>query len=172
MASLMENLIDILDKECSEYEILLGLSASKTSVIVQGDLDGLQKITDEEQDVISRISHLDKKREEVTTDIADVLNMDVNTLKLTTLIEKLGNRPQEQQKLAVCYDRLKTAVRNMVKVNEQNRELIKTSLEMVEFDLNVIQAAKTAPETANYNKGAFNTGSVMGTNMSGFDAKQ
>lgn len=168
----MENLIAVLDEECSEYEILLGLSMKKTPVIIQGDLEGLQRITDEEQDVINRISHLEKKREEVTTDIADVLNMDVNTLKLTDLIEKLGSRPREQQKLAVCYDRLRTAVRNMKRVNEQNRELILSSLEMIEFDLNVIQAAKAAPETANYNSGAYNTGSIMGGSMSGFDAKQ
>ena len=46
-----------------------------------GDLEGLQKITDEEQIVVARINHLDAKREEVTKDIANVLNKDVNKLK-------------------------------------------------------------------------------------------
>lgn len=172
MASLMENMIDVLDKECSEYELLLELSLQKTPIIIEGNLEKLQKITDEEQDVITRISHLDNIREKVTKDIADVLNMDVTTLKLANLIQKLGSRPDEKQKLAICYDKLQETVREMTKVNERNRELIQSALEMVEFDLNIIQATKMAPETANYNKGAYNTGNVMGTSVNGFDAKQ
>ena len=37
MASLMENLIEVLDLESAEYEDLLGLSTRKTSVIVAGN---------------------------------------------------------------------------------------------------------------------------------------
>ena len=36
MASLMENLIEVLDLESTEYENLLGLSMKKTPVIVAG----------------------------------------------------------------------------------------------------------------------------------------
>ena len=39
MASLMENLIDILNQEGREYEELLVLSQQKTPVIVRGDLE-------------------------------------------------------------------------------------------------------------------------------------
>jgi len=38
--------------------------------------------------------------------------------------------------------------------------------------MNLLQAMKSAPETANYNKGACNTGTQMGVDGSGFDAKQ
>ena len=38
--------------------------------------------------------------------------------------------------------------------------------------LNLLTAMRTAPTTANYNKGAYNTGSVIGTGNHGFDAKQ
>ena len=59
-----------------------------------------------------------------------------------------------------------------MRVNEQNRILIENALEMVEFDMNMLQAMKNAPETANYNKGAYNTGTHMGVDGSGFDARQ
>ena len=49
MASLMENLIDVLEKQSSEYEVLLGLSQQQTPIIVSGDLAHLQEITDKEQ---------------------------------------------------------------------------------------------------------------------------
>lgn len=172
MASLMENLIEVLDRESREYEDLLELSTKKTSVIVAGGLDDLAKITDEEQNVVGRINRLEQKRQEVYTDIANVINRDVDTLMLTDLIEMLKARPDEQQKLARVHDRLGTAVHKVRSVNEQNRILIENALEMVEFDMNMLQAMKTAPETANYDRGAFNTGTPMGVDASGFDAKQ
>lgn len=168
----MENLIEVLDKESSEYETLLGLSMQKTPVIVGGDLQELQKITDEEQIVVSRINHLDRKRTEVIGDIANVINKDVTTLKLVDLIQMLQSRPEESQKLAVVHDKLQAAVKNLQRINDQNRDLIANALEMVEFDMTLIQAMKTAPETANYNKGAYSSGSIMGADKSGFDAKQ
>ena len=171
MASLIENLISVLEKECAEYEVLLGLSTEKTPVIVAGNLQALQQITDEEQLVVARINRLDHERMEVMADIANVMNKDVNTLKLTNLIEMLSSRPSESRKLAEAHDRLKTVVGNMKTINERNGELIKHSLELVEFDMNLIQAMKAAPETANYNKGAYSAGNVMGVDAGGFDAK-
>ena len=100
MASLMENLIEVLDLESREYENLLGLSMKKTPVVVAGELEKLAKITDEEQIVVGRINRLEQKRQEVFTDIANVMNKDVETLLLTDLIEMLKSRPEEQQKLA------------------------------------------------------------------------
>ena len=58
----------------------------------------------------------------------------------------------------------------MAQLNTQNQALIKQSLEMVEFDLTLLKSMRQAPETANYNKNACNTGDLLGS--SGFDAKQ
>ena len=168
----MENLIDVLEQECSEYEVLLELSQKKTPIIVSGNLENLQKITDEEQELVSRINHLDKKRAEVTVDIANVLNKDVTTLKLKNLIEMLEGRPVEQKALANTHDRLQSAVRELKKVNEHNAELLNEALDMVAFEMNLVQAMNAAPETANYNKGAYTAGDTMGVTSRGFDAKQ
>lgn len=167
----MENLIDVLGKEYSEYEVLLALSHKKTPIIVGANLEELQKITDEEQEVVGRITQLDRKRTEVTADIANVLNKDVTTLKLANLIEMLAGRPAEQQALAECHDKLQTVVKELQRVNEQNRQLLANALEMVTFEMNLLQAVNTAPETANYNRSAYSAGDIMGVNR-GFDAKQ
>ena len=55
-------------------------------------------------------------------------------------------------------------------INQQNEALLKQALEMVEFDLTLLRSMRQAPETANYNKNAYNTGDLLGG--SGFDAKQ
>lgn len=172
MASLMENLIQVLEQESEEYEGLLSLSQKKTPIIVSSDLEKLQKITDDEQVIVSRINQLEKKRTEVVADIANVLNRDVDTLKLVNLIEMLAARPVEQAKLAGAHDSLQKSVYGLKRVNEQNRELLTNALEMIEFEMNLLQASKAAPETANYNKGAYNAGDTMGVYNGGFDAKQ
>lgn len=172
MASLMEDFMDILDKENSEYQILLELSKKKTPVIIKGDVQELQKITDEEQIVVDRVSHLDRKREETLNDIANVINKDVETLKIPVLIKLLQSRPKEARQLSEIHDALKETLGELVRINDQNRELIKQSLEMVEFDLNLVQAMRQAPVTGNYDRGAYNAGNVMGPENAGFDAKQ
>ena len=172
MASLMENLIEVLGQEGIEYEGLLDLSLKKTPFIVSGDLENLQKITDDEQIVVSRVHNLEKKRIEITADIANVLNKDVNTLKLANLIEMLAGRPEEQAKLAEVHDRLRSAVRGLQRTNEQNKELLEDALSVVDFEMNLLQSMKAAPATANYTRGAYNAGDTMGPGSSGFDAKQ
>ena len=165
MASLMEDLISILEQEDSLYEDLLKLSMSKTPVLISGDLEALSRITEDEQEIVNKVNALDKKREEGMKDIANVLGKDVK-------IDVLRSRPAEQNRLAAIYDKLSDTIGQMKRTNEQNRELIESSLEMVQFDMNVLQAYKAAPETANYSKNALNSGAYMGNTKGGFDAKQ
>jgi len=167
----MEELISVLQQENDEYKKLLELSLRKTPVIVGANLEALAKITDDEQVVVGRLTRLDKRRDECMKDIATVINKDVKTLKLADLIAMLASRPQEQKKLAKIHDELSDTVAQMKRTNEQNKMLIESSLEMVQFDLNVLQAVKAAPETANYTRNAYNAGDVMGQERSGFDSK-
>lgn len=169
----MENLLDVLEQEEQVYKKLLELSTRKTPIIIKGDITALQAITDEEQMAVDDINRFEKKREEVMKDIANVINKDVNTLKLTHLIEMLKTQPREQKRLAEINDKLKETTKQMKRINEQNRELIENALEMVSFDLNLLKGLKTAPETANYNQMATNTGDYYGGSITGsFDAKQ
>ena len=86
MASLMEDLLETLEKENAEYEKLLTLSMKKTPVIVSADLVQLQQITDEEQEIVSRINRLDKVRNDCMKQIAGVINKDVNFKKFDIFI--------------------------------------------------------------------------------------
>lgn len=172
VASLMENLMDVLEKENAEYEKLLELSMKKTPVIVDGNVNKLQEIMDEEADVLNRVNHFDNLRSEAMQDIANVLNKDVENLKLLDLVEMLQQRPEEANRLSDIREKLQVTMKNMVRVNNQNKELLKNALELVEFDMNVMQALRGAPETANYDSGAYSTGAVIGNMQVSFDAKQ
>ena len=172
MASLMENLIDILNEQYDAYSALVELSRKKTPIIVSGSLEDLQKITDEEQDAVNVVNDIDKKRIEIMGDIANVVNQDINNLKLSNLVELINTRPEEQAKLNEARGKLIEIGKELKTVNERNRELLENALEMIDFDMNLIQAMKQAPQMGNYNSGGVNTGEVYGTNLKGFDTKQ
>lgn len=172
MASLVDNLIDVLNQEDSEYQKLIELSSKKTQTIVSGNLEELQRITDDEQEVVEVINTLEKRREGTMKEIAKILNTDVTGLKLKVLISLLSKSPKEQKALSKVHDRLHNTLHEMKLVNERNEELLNSAKEMVDFNLNLIQAMRKAPETANYDRGAYNTGSLIGGVSGGFDAKQ
>ena len=172
MASLMEELLTVLEEEEAAFKQLLDITSRKTQIIVQNDINTLRSITDEEQNVMNHIGQLDRKRETVTHDIADVINKDVETLKLTALADLLKSQPDERDRLNTLIDALSTTVNQIRRINEQNAELIKHSLEMVEFDLQMVKAMREAPQTANYGRSAMSTGGTLGTIPEGFDAKE
>lgn len=172
MASLLENLIDILDRENTEYEALVVLADQKTPAIVEGDVESLGKITEDEQEIVGRIQRMEKSRREVLADIANVVNKDVETLKLINLIQMLGKRPDQQQLLINVQAKLKGTIDRLREANDRNQMLLTDALEMVGFNLNMLRALKSAPQTANYTKSAYCTGSQLGMFHGSFDAKQ
>ncbi|MCM1184614.1 MAG: flagellar protein FlgN [Roseburia sp.] len=172
MASLLENLIDVLDRENTEYEALSVLAGDKTSAIVKGDIEALGKITEDEQEIVGKIQTIEKQRNKILADIANVVNRDVATLKLINLIQMLEKMPSQQEKLVDVHERLKETTENLKTINERNQMLLMDKLEMVDFNLNMIRALKSAPQTANYSKDAYTNGSALGIFHGGFDAKQ
>ena len=91
-------------------------------------------------------------------------------MTITKMIGYLNKQPKEQEALTAQRDRLLEAGAKMQQLNRQNEALLKQALEMVEFDLTLLRSTRQAPETANYDKNAYNTGDILGS--SGFDAKQ
>ncbi len=166
----MDDLVQVLESENKEYEKLAKLSKEKKQVIIDANVAALEKIVDLEQDVASKIQNLDNRRQKVMRDMSVVLNQSEQDFTIDTVIEMLSSQPKEQQRLQNVKKQLKTTLDEVRNINEQNQTLLNQALEMVEFDLTLFRSMRTAPETANYNKNAYNTGEILGG--SGFDAKQ
>ncbi len=168
----MENLIDVLDSENAQYERLVTLAESKTSVIVAGDIENLGKIMEEEQEIVGRIQGMEKKRDKFLADIANVVNRDVESLKLIDLIQMLESMPDQKQKLEDVQTDLRKTIDKLRETNGKNQLLLSERLDMVNFNLDMIRAMKSAPQTANYSKDAYTNGQSLGILHGGFDAKQ
>lgn len=170
MASLIEELIDVLEQECVIYENLYNVSDTKTQAIVKGDIENLQKITENEQNVIEKILVLEKRRQGIVDNIAVVLNQRKKIMTIADIVRIMENQPEFQKPLSKLHHRLRTTVMKLQQVNGQNRELLENSLEMTEFSINVLQTAGLAPETANYDKKSY-SGDALGVTYSQFDSK-
>ena len=170
MASLMEDFMDVLEKENGEYGRLTELSREKRQIIIDGNIPALEEITGREQEITSILKNLEKKREEVVNDMSIVLSKKPEELTVTNMIAFLNKQPKEQQKLMELKEKLHNTLSRMAEINGQNEVLLKHAMEMAEFDLTLFKSLRQAPVTANYDKRANNTGNLLGN--SGFDAKQ
>ena len=170
MASLMEDLLEVLGKEEAEYQKLVAIAEEKRDAVIKGDIKLLDTVTVKEQDAASALLNLSNKRIQVLTDMATVLGKNPEEITITKMKGYLEKQPVEQEKLIKQRDRLLEVGTQMQLLNRQNEALLQQALELVEFDLTLLKSMRQAPETANYDKNAYNTGDILGS--SGFDAKQ
>lgn len=170
MASLMEELISTLRKEQEAYQGLLPVVESKTQAIVANDLTKIQQITELEQEAIGNIMVLEKKRAEVIRNMAVVLNKKATDLTLPNLIKVLERQPVQQQELKEIHTELTKVLKRVNSVNGHNKNLIEHSLEMISYNMNIIQSTRIVPGN-NYTKNA-GQWDMTASQTGMFDAKQ
>lgn len=170
MASLMDDLTQVLENETVEYQKLLALSEDLRGALIESDVPAVERISASQEDVANGIQSLESKRTRIMSDIAVVLNKKPEELKVSVLEETLANQPKQQARLAAVRTELKETMDELKRTNQSNQALIRQSMELLEFDLNLFRSMRQAPETANYNKSAVNTGDLLGSRA--FDTKQ
>ena len=171
MASLIENLITILEQESELYEQLIKESMDKTPVIVSNDLQRLSEANDREQRIVDEITSISHKRNQALGEIATVLGKDADTITVSEVIELMAKQPEFQHPLIAVRDKMLKQADLLRQVNVHNQNLLKESFEITEYSINLMQSMNQAPETANYNKGSY-SGATLGGAYSSFDAKQ
>ena len=170
MASLVEEIINVLAEEESIYKKLTEYGEKKRQIIIDADIPELEKLTDLEQQVSDELLTKSNKQIELLGDIATVLGKTDEKMTVTRLIGYLDKQPDIQSKLTETRDSLLDTADQMQKINDLNSQLLAQAIEMTEFDITLFKSMRQAPETANYDKSAYNTGTILGS--SGFDAKQ
>lgn len=170
MASLMDDLTQVLENETVEYKKLIELSDNLRKALIESDVSTVEQMTAAQEEVSNGIQSLESRRARIMNDIAVVLNKKPGELKVSMLEESLAGQPALKERLAAVRTELKQTMDELKRVNHTNQTLLRQSMELLEFDLNLFRSMRQAPETANYNKSAVNTGDLLGSR--GFDAKQ
>ena len=168
MASLVEELVTVLEAEEKIYQTLIAYGEEKTQVLIRAEVPALEALTSKEQLASDDLIAHSNQQIQLLKDIANVLGRTEEKMTVTSLIGLLDSQPEVQQKLTDARDRLLSAANRMQHLNDQNVALIKQAIELNEFDLTLFKSLRQAPETANYDRSACNTGSLLGS--SGFDA--
>lgn len=170
MASLVEELVDVLCEEEKLYTALLNCAERKTQILINADIPALERLTAEEQEKSDQLLSYANKQVQLLNDIKTVLGRKDEELTVTTLIGYLGTQPKVQENLSTARNNLIDAATKVQIQNQQNEILLRQAIELVEFDITLIKSMRQAPETANYDKNASSTGTLLGN--SGFDKKQ
>ena len=166
----MDDLTQVLENETVEYKKLTELSENLKEALIESDVAAVEQLTAAQEEVSNEIQSLEYKRARIMNDIAVVLNKKPEELKVSMLEETLAGQPALREKLAAVRTELKQTMDELKRVNQTNQTLLRQSMELLEFDLNLFRSMRQAPETANYNRSAVNTGDLLGSR--GFDAKQ
>ena len=170
MASMMDDLTQVLENEAVEYKKLVDLSENLREALIASDVPAVERLTAAQEEVSNGIQSLESRRAHIMNDIAVVLNKKPEELKVSMLEESLAGQPALKERLAAVRTELKQTMDELKRINHTNQTLLRQSMELLEFDLNLFRSMRQAPETANYNKSAVNTGDLLGSR--GFDAKQ
>jgi len=168
LASLVEELVNVLEAEKQIYTTLVGYEERKKDVLIAADVATLEEITTKEQLAGDDLIAYSNKQIQILKDIATVLGRTDGKMTVTRLISLLDTQPKVQEQLTEARDSLLTAANQMKTLSDQNAILIRQAIELNEFDMTLFKSLRQAPETANYDKSAYNTGSLLGGG--GFDA--
>lgn len=140
MASLIEDLITTLEQEKDYYKDLLSISEQKTETIIKGDVTDLNELTNREQEIAAKVIKVDKKREEIISDIALVTSKNADELTISNLAELLVKQEQEHIKLINLRDEIKEIVEKLQIINDRNKILLQESLDYIDFTMNALQS--------------------------------
>lgn len=170
MASLVEELVVLLKEETEDYRKLVEYGKQKRQILIDADVPALEKLTALEQEASDELIVKGSRQAGLLNDIATVLGKEKEQMTVTKLIGWLDSQPKVQAKLMAAKEALIESAKELQEINNINSVLLAQAIEMAEFDITLFKSMRQAPETANYGKDAYNTGTILGS--SGFDAKQ
>jgi len=170
MASLIEDLMHILEEEKGCYQLLLEMADNKRDVIIKGEIPSLQDMTQQEQELAGLLLRLERKRLSTVKDICLVTNKASQDMTIKQLIVLLEGQTEAKEQLQRVADELSEMVHQVQEVNLQNKQLLKQSLEFVEFTMNAIQTGREPVSTNRYQSKGQAYNPSASNNF--FDAKQ
>lgn len=136
----VQAILDILNGEIAFYKKLLKLSKDKQKIIIAGNVNELDKIIKIEQDMILEIGQLEKQRELEADRLCVLLGLKRESLTLSELSRILG--ASDGALFQNIQKEMKDLLSELKKINDQNGELIKQSLEYIDFSIDIITSSQ------------------------------
>ena len=139
MAGLINELMEKLGGMADSVDALSEFAHAKKDVIINNDVDGLRKITSQENTLVGRYQKAEKAISEIMKDIAMVLNQNPAGLTLGMLGELIKDQDEHGDYVKV-YDRLKKGIFELKERNDMNSALIENALEYINYTVNAVRS--------------------------------
>ena len=164
MSQLSEQLERILEREHAIYEEVLDLAGKKKQIIIDGKLKELEEITRRETEIVGILIKLENLRSQTSEQLA----AEKGVMELATVRDLLPLLdPKDQLAISTLHSKLKGTVTALQNANDLNGKLLKQSLELVDFNLNLINSIGSV--SGGYTENASEKDPGRRTNL--FDAK-
>jgi len=136
MESVLIGFVEIIEEENQIYKDILDISRRKTQIIVDGKVSKLDHLTKTEQQMVVTIGRLEEEREEVIRKIAVHTGVERERIDMDFLKNRLNERLRD--KFSKVLEEISLTLDELKKLNDFNSELIKKSLEYINFSINLI----------------------------------
>ena len=138
----MDRMISILEALLENHKTLLLLSKEKVEVLKNKDVERFEKITFEEQALVRKIEQVEKERVQHMQQLYTASDSETPPT-LFACIEQMSEGP-EKEKIEELGAELIVVVGELVEQNDLNRQLIRDSLNYVNFSLDLVRPKKVA----------------------------
>ena len=141
---------EILTKLVEVYQQMLGLSKQKRIALVGVNISEIERITKQEQVLLSVVNHLERDRKKVLLKIRKNINDQYANADILTLILQCND--ENKASLIESHERLKEIIEKVQTHNKTNTDLTMQALSAVNYQLNVLSQASVAPTYADGGK--------------------
>ena len=138
----MENLLKILDEELNLYKKILEISNAKTTLLKENKVKELEEITKEEESLVADVIAKEKIRIQEVKNICKRYGRPEQSLKIEELCEFVDNSKEE---LINFKNQITSILEELKKVNKINSVLINSSLDYINFAVNMLTETSKKP---------------------------
>ncbi|MBE5812366.1 MAG: flagellar protein FlgN [Clostridiales bacterium] len=138
----MEKLLNILDEELNLYKTALELSNNKTVLLKENKVKELESMTKEEESLVATIIEKEKERIQEVKNICKQYGKPESSLKIEELCEFIEGSKEE---LLDYKKEIIKVLEELKNVNKINSSLINSSLEYINFTVNMLTETSKNP---------------------------
>jgi flagellar biosynthesis/type III secretory pathway chaperone len=129
---LVGKLTESLEKQKAYYEAINELSGQKTEVVLNRDIQSLNKIVGAEEVLLVKIGQEEQKRMEIASSLAKSLGMSEEDITISGLVRELKDRNEDTTTIEEVSE-------GIVDVIEKQKVYNKTNMRLIENNLNYIK---------------------------------
>jgi hypothetical protein len=129
----IQNLIEIVDEEVKEFREFLGSLTCQAEHLTAGDFSSFEKSVISQEGASERLSMLERERQEVTSSLAEKLNLEPRGLDLATVAQLV--EVSQSTRLRELYGTLLNLFLKIEEARATNELLIQESVKLMQNTL-------------------------------------